>query len=374
MARTSKLWLRAANRPLHLKGVQMTFAADTVLRGASLTHRPSAKRLARALFLTIAMLAGSHLVAGSAAAPCTVSADDRAWIDRSIAAWHFTAQRLTQLPPVDRLKAVFFDEHCTLTSDNALTHPQTRATFSAAPHGPMVRLPDGGQIPPSVTSFTTSKDGRPFFVMALPSIWWAKGVAPGPFGLEALMTAVLLHEASHVAQAGSYGAQVEQLSKRENLPDSFNDDSIQDRFQGDPEFSDMVSSEIELLFTAAAAPSEAEARAYAKQARDLMQKRRARWFTGRDAYLSEAEDIWLSMEGSGQWAGYRYLIDPAGGAVSVADATSGFARRGKNWTQHQGLALALTLDRLGVDWRAEAFGRGKQSLTDMLDEKLAKNP
>jgi|TARA_R100000501_G_scaffold13654_3_gene24945 hypothetical protein len=77
------------------------------------------------------------------------------------------------------------------------------------------------------------------------------------------------------------------------------------------------------------------------------------------------------MEGSGQWVGYRYLIDADGAAVPVPDAMTGFARRGSSWTQAQGLALALTLDRLGYDWTRKAFGGSSTPLTAMLDEALA---
>ena len=34
--------------------------------------------------------------------------------------------------------------------------------------------------------------------------------------------------------------------------------------------------------------------------------------------LAEAEDVWLTMEGSAQWAAYKWVVDPRGGAVPPA--------------------------------------------------------
>ena len=38
-----------------------------------------------------------------------------------------------------------------------------------------------------------------------------------------------------------------------------------------------------------------------------------------DAYLVEAEDIWLTFEGAGQWTGFQWQIHPRGAAQSPAD-------------------------------------------------------
>jgi hypothetical protein len=160
------------------------------------------------------------------------------------------------------------------------------------------------------------------------------------------------------------------LVDRYALPDSFNDDSIQEQFADEEAFADSIAGEIELLLASAVAPSEQEALDLARQARALMAARRATWFTGELAYLGEAEDLWLTLEGSGQWVGYRWLIDPAGQAVDVDVAMQSYGHRSKWWTQNQGLALALAVDRLHPEWKSEVFGRGKRTLTALLDDAL----
>lgn len=157
------------------------------------------------------------------------------------------------------------------------------------------------------------------------------------------------------------------------MPDSFNDDSIQTQFEADREFAASVARETDLLFAAAAAADVAETRKLAREARSLMRSRQARWFQGKRAYLGEAEDIWLSMEGSGQWLAYRWLTDPRGGAVPPGIALPEFARRGKWWSQKQGIALLLALERLApTGWEASIFGGGRQTATQMLDAGLGR--
>lgn len=308
-------------------------------------------------------------------AVCVTNPDveaDIAWRDRALEAWRFARREIVPINVPPNTQAIFFDADCKFASPNALTARNARdVTWSAETPGETVTLPGGQDIPIGVTSFSSGEDGRAFFVMSEPSIWRAGNVPPGPMGLETLMVAVMLHEASHIAQSNTYGARINALSQRYSLPEEFNDDSMQHDFESDADFSALVTRETELFFQAAAATDHAEALRLARQARDMMKARAARWFVGDKAYYIEAEDLWLTMEGSGQWVGYQWLIHPRGAAVPVATAMPAFGMRSRWWSQHEGLAIALTLDRLGArDWSHHAFGYGSQTLLQMLDAAL----
>jgi hypothetical protein len=304
---------------------------------------------------------------------CAVSGEDRAWIDRSLEAWGLSSHEITGIGAVDGFQAVFFDAQCVVASANALTAADARdAIWTAAPHSGMILLPDGDQMPAGVTSFTSATDSLTYFVMATPSVWRAGGVDGGPLGLETLMVAVLLHEVSHVAQSSTYGRQVTALAQRYALPESFSDDSLQARFGDNEAFSESVARETELFFQSAAATDRAEARRLAGEARDMMLARAARHYLGGDAYWNEAEDLWLTFEGAGQWAGYQWLIDPRGAAAAEAAAMSGYGRRSRWWSQKQGLAIVLALDRISAeDWKRRLYGDGTRTVLQLLDEALA---
>lgn len=308
----------------------------------------------------------------AAAAPtCTVSAEDQAWINRSLAAWRFSAREITGIGEVRNFTAVFFDSDCVLTSPDALNRAD-HATWTATPHTGTVALPNNDSMPAGVTSFASAEDGVAMLVMSTPSVWRAGGVDNAGIGLETMMVAVLLHEGSHVSQMSTYGARIGALATANNLPEDFNDDSIQHRFESNAEFSASVARETELLYQSVAAPDDATARRLAREARDLMRARMARYYTGADAYLASAEDVFLTMEGSGQYAGYEWVLNPRGAAQPVEVALPNFARRSRWWTQNEGLGLFLVLDRLAPrDWKRVVYGNGEHTILELIDAALA---
>lgn len=308
-----------------------------------------------------------------AAPRCEFSAEDRAWIEASLGAWRFTEREITgvaALPPFD---AVFFDDDCALVSANAFSAADpSEIAWIATPHAGEITLPDGEVIPAGVTAFAGAAGDRAFFVMSTPSRWRAAGVSNDALGLELMMTGVLLHEVSHVAQFDAYGEEISDIVDQSHLPDDdVNDDMIQHRFGDDAEFAASVQRETELLFQIVDNPSETEARRLARAALELMRLRRARWFVGETAYLAQAEDVWLTLEGSGQWTAYQWMVHPAGGGAESDAAMASFARSSRWWSQRQGIALAFAVDRLAAfDWKRDAFGGGRMTLTQMLEAAL----
>ncbi len=300
---------------------------------------------------------------------CTFSQADQDWIDRSLDARRAMAAVIGTDAFASPAAMIIFDAACVRQSADALRGEA--ATWTAQAHQGQITLPDGAAIPAGVTSFAGESRAGAFYIMSTPSVWRAAGVPGGATGLENLMTAVLLHESAHVAQFASYMRSVGLIAERNRLPEDFGDDSIQQRFKSDPIFAASINRETALLYAAAAAKSDREALRLAREARDLIAARRARAFTGADAYLAEAEDLFLALEGSGQWVGYQWLTMPNGGGMTQAEALSGFGRRGGWWTQDEGLALVLATERIGgTGWRMEAFGEGKVAGAAMLDAAL----
>jgi hypothetical protein len=322
--------------------------------------------LALAATASVAGAAGAGPGASSGEA-CEVSHADRAWLAGAVSAWQFTSRRLLGATLPRTIHAIFFDSACTLSSTTALTGGDDHWTGHR--HGAQVQLPNGTGVPIAPTSFTSSNEDGTYFVMALPSVWSGQ-VDPGRIALDPFVTAVMMHEASHVAQQATYGERMVQLSRRWQLPDSFGDDSIQDRFAANRDFSRSVARETALLLAAADSPDRARALKLAREARQLLRRRQHRWYPAKDGYLAPAEDIWLTMEGSGQWAGYRWLTSARSGVLHAA-AYAGFARRGHSWTQLEGLALFLAIERLsGAGWTRDVFGAARRTALQWLDAAL----
>lgn len=318
-----------------------------------------------------AALAASACASAPTPPACTVPEADRAWVERALEAWRFTSREITGIRPVPNFQAILFSGDCVLRSTNALGSTSAEeVTWTASRHSGTIALPDGSEIPAGVNSFVAGNKGETYFVMATPSVWEAAGIGDKPLRPTSLIP-VLLHEGSHVAQIAPYGPRLGALIERYKLPDSFNDDSVQERFQDNPEFAESVKQETQLFLDAAAAKDDAQARKLAREARRLMRERQARWVTGDDAYLVEAEDIWLTFEGAGQWTGYQWLIHPRGGAQSPPEVMPRYAK-GRRWSQTEGFALVMALDRIaGPDWKRHAFGDGAKTVLEMLDAALA---
>lgn len=325
------------------------------------------------LFAALA-LSASSVAASEVQGPCKLSPPDEAWLDRAMGAWTYTSTEISGVGRVKRLEAVIFDSECVLKSSTAMNGgPQA---WQAQRHSGQVELPDGEKIPVSVISFAKSNDKVAYFTMSTPSVWRAAMKSSGGlWSLDLGMIAVLLHEGTHVAQMPTYGARISRLAEQHKLPEDFNDDSIQKRFEPNGEFKESIGREVDLLLAAATSPDRAAAARMAGEARTLMKSRQQRWYNGEDAYLTEIEDVFLTLEGSGQWAAHQWLVDPRGGAADPRAAFGSFGWRGKWWSQNEGFALFMALDRLAPgDWKKHAFGDGAKTILEMLDEAIARAP
>jgi hypothetical protein len=297
----------------------------------------------------------------AASADCALTGAEQAWIDRSLSAWRLARTEHLRvddeaMPP----SIVFFNERCVFEGAGG-------APWRGVAHEGSVMLPDGKAISPQVASFAApyAEGTRVFFAMALPSIWLAAGVQ-SELGLETMMAAVLVHEMTHTRQFAAYTPRLDALEKRHGLGDALTDDIVQDTFGANPDFVAAYEAERDLLYRAAAATDDREARALAGTALALMRARRARFFTGEHARLLELEEIFLTMEGVGQSAGYAWLTHPRGGAIAPDTALPGMRRGGRQWSQDEGLAIVLVVDRLVPDWQARAFAAVPATTLDLL--------
>lgn len=310
-------------------------------------------------------------VSALAAAPvhsaerCVMSAGERAWADGALRASDDVMLTRLHLQPDLRPTIVLFNDRCRFEA-KASSGPR----WIGSAHQGKIRLPDGSDIDPAITSFASRNDatGERFFVMALPAVWQAGGKAAlGDLGL----TGVFLHEFSHTRQMNVLRPAFDAAAVIYKLPDDFSDDSIQKKFQGDPIYAAVIEKEADLLYRAAEEPDEGKARTLATKALALIDARQKRWFAGQDAGLKAYDDIFLTMEGFGQWNAYAWLSDPKGGGMTPAAAQAKMRGSRKWWSQDEGLALFLVIDRFVPDWASQAFGTPPKLGIDLLRQAVA---
>lgn len=269
---------------------------------------------------------------------------DRAWLQQALAEWQATETGVLHLPAKPLPLIVAVDGACTYALPAG-----DFAALTATPHGDTVTFPDGGEAPVGPISFANGEGG--YFAMSLPSVWRAAGVE-SDFGLERLMTGVLLHEMMHIRQTELAKAALAGVPEALGISDDeLTDDIVQERFSTNPDYVSAYEAERYKFFAAAEAESDDEARRLAGEGLALMRERRARFFTGRNAGFTRLDDVFLTMEGMGQLLIYRYFR----GFEEYAPAVEGVRRGGKWWSQDEGLAIMLVVDRLLPDWQERAF-------------------
>lgn len=102
---------------------------------------------------------------------------------------------------------------------------------------------------------------------------------------------------------------------------------------------------------------------------DIMKKRQQTFFKNQYQNLNEIDDIFLTMEGLGQYSMYLWLTHPKGGNIEKYLAINGERRGGKWWSQDEGFVLSLILDkpRQPKNWVGQMFNDKTESILKILD-------
>ena len=293
----------------------------------------------------------------------TLAPLDAQWMDDAFAATLEVAAGIGAGIDLSGTKTILFDTLSVLKLEG-------KDVVEHFPHHGNIMLPTG-DVQPQILSFAApdAEDGA-FFVMALPSLWHAVGFQ-SPLPTETFTLGVFAHEISHVWQF-EYITRIQHIPGVETLSAPVNDDMVQRIFEHDPLFSTMVADEIASFNRAAQAPNLADVRRVALGAREKMKARWRKHFVGSNTALAEAQAIFLTLEGAGQWFAIRVLTEaPSGPQLVTTIALEQFGTRGQKWSQDLGLAMARVLDRLNPAWPVAVYGARKQTLISLLDQALA---
>lgn len=289
--------------------------------------------------------------------PCAFEGEPREWTAEALENWaRLDRARIGMANPATPTM-VLFDQTCTYRFT-----PDANGDFRAGGRAYSVRgdahhgeigLPHGGTIPPRKLSFASpTEDGGMFFAMALPDLWRAD--TRETRDPDRLAMVVFMHEFAHTQQGEGLGRMIDSLIAR-GLPEEANDDTLQETWGANPDYVAAYEAERDLLYDAAEAGDAARRQALLAQAAAGMQDRRARFLSDQPLWR-EADDLFLTLEGSGNWAAWVWLTDPHGGALSDAEATAFIRGARRWWSQDAGLGLMLALDGLTPDWPRLSFG------------------
>jgi len=291
---------------------------------------------------------------------CRMSADDARWLGDALRQWQrFSRDSLKladrSLPPI-----VTFDARCAY---GAGAGRDAFRGWSSSRHDGQVALPNGGRIPASPNAFNGQSDEGNFVVMSLPSIWRTAGFAT-PIGLDLFLEGVMFHELTHSYHADFLGpsSSFPAIAERYGFAAGLSDDSVQEHFRADPAYVRDHETETATLYRAAAAATDAEARELACSGLAGLRERRRRHFAGPEEKWRIVDELSLTTEGLGQWTSFSWLT--RGRGLAAADVLPRL--RGSFWSQDEGLAIFLVIDRLVEDWQRRVFASPSETAELLL--------
>ncbi|AXY78448.1 hypothetical protein D3H65_32645 [Paraflavitalea soli] len=302
-------------------------------------------------------------------------------LDKWFTAWELTSTRKFALLPVPAPAILLYDDKHVYTI-SAVSAPDSAVPYTGpaffdqqlpwkrGPHHDTLTIPDGKKVPVGLMSFAASdSSGHPFFVMAAPGFWKAAGVESKELGLDNLLTAVFLHEFSHTRQQAGMGAMVDSIEKTHSFKDpELSDDIVQHTFQNDSNYVRSFRAEVSKFYEAAFAGDKEKTKQLTREALLLLKKRQSTYFIKEHAVLKPLDDIFLTMEGLGQFAGFYWLQDPSGANIPFEKAVEGMRRKRNQWSQEEGLAMFLVLDKLTKpNWSNDLFGEHPKNIIALLE-------
>lgn len=295
------------------------------------------------------------------------------------AAWKLVSKEIYKIEKVRPVEFVFFDDKY-VYSTSAVTIKKgspvmgnnlmnLKFQWKRQLHNDSLTLPDRSVVPINLMSFAAEipSGNKSFFVMPLPGFWQQAGVSSKELGLENLVTGVFIHEFSHSQQMQNFGKKMTAFEKQSNYGIEFSDDIIQHIFAKDTAYLKYYKKEIEFFY--GSIKSNKLDKTALKEALLLMKQRQNEYFKGKYENLKEIDNFFLTMEGLGQYSMFVWLTHPKGGNIKREIAIEGVRRGGKWWSQDEGFALFLILDKLTVpgNWAGDMFGYKTESVIALID-------
>jgi hypothetical protein len=127
---------------------------------------------------------------------------------------------------------------------------------------------------------------------------------------------------------------------------------IQTAFGADEEYKRLYVEERGHLSRAIMSEDVAACRREVALAVEVSERRKARFLVGQKEGWSELEDVFLGLEGVAMWVQYRTARDRAPAGEDWVRTLIKLSERSDAWSQEEGLALFLLIDRLVPGWQA----------------------
>jgi len=297
-------------------------------------------------------------------------------------AWKLISRDIYKIDKVKPVDFVFFDDkYVYSTSAISVKNGTTvkgnnlmnlKFQWKRKLHNDSLILPDKSVVPLKLMSFAaeTPNEGKSFFVIPLPSFWEQAGVSSKELGIENLITGVFMHEFSHTQQMQNFGNKMTEYEKQNTFEADFSDDIVQNLFANDTTYVKYYKREVELFY--ASIKNNILDKNAVTEGFVFFKQRQTEFFKDKYKNLREIDNFFLTMEGMGQYSMFLWLTHPKGGNLKKDIAIEGVRRGGKWWSQDEGFALFLILDKLATSksWAKSMFGNKTESVVSLINKLI----
>ena len=264
----------------------------------------------------------------------------------SVAAWHLNANE-KMLPSFQKTNSRFLF--------NKKYYELVRI-----PHRYNLWVPDRnpiaiGSLP--TTAIPYANNQKTFFIASLPSLFHLLAPASEAVYMDYLFLGMNIHELTHTLQLPSVLPRLIQIEKSYKLPESIDDNTIEIVFSKSEAYKNLFLTEKTLLWNALFNENRDSSIVQIREALKITERRKKDFFSGDSLGYSKMEDIFISLEGSAMWMQYKTMLRNVPAGMDKEGSLSWLLQRTASWSQEEGLALILLIDKFDPNWKQQFFGK-----------------
>ena len=303
------------------------------------------------------------------------------WLWEWIQSWDKISEETFNLPETTPPKILFYDEQY-VYSNSQVSSPNgmifegpdlynQKITWRKQLHNNTLILPDSIKVPLQLMTFAAPLENGSYFIMPAPSYWKKVGLKNEVVSVDQMLNGIFVHEFAHTRQLESIIKNIIEFEQNENYDHPVNDDIVQNYFQKDSTYRLTFKQEINCFYELLNINKEKSLANYTKICLDKFKLRQKTYLLPISVNLIEMDNVFLTMEGIGQYAMMSYYMSADGGNLSFEEALKATRHNKKWWSQEEGLALLLVYEKLvgKIDW-SELFIMKDTTIVELLENKL----
>jgi len=238
-------------------------------------------------------------------------------------------------------------------------------------HNSTLVLPDSTVTNVHIMTFAAPKINGSYFVMPAPNYWKKIGLKNDIVSTRTMLNGIFVHEFAHTRQIEEIKDKLIRFEKNGKYEYPVNDDILQNYFQSDSLYTLKFMHELDELYEMLNIEEPYNLHLKINEWLKLFRSRQKVYLNPVSIEMAEIDNVFLTMEGIGQYAMMKYYMSDIGGNYSTKDALIATRHNKKWWSQEEGLGLILLYEKLvgNIDW-SELYSLKDNTIIDLIEKKI----